>query len=162
MAHATEEKYMFVDLFKLDLLVVVFEANLINNTREWWMDIGAIRHMCSHKLMFSTYIPLTRCKLYMGNSSTSNMVGLGKVMLKLTSGKKLILIDMVHVLDFRRNLLSGSLLVKSGFRLFVLTKNGQLLGRSYVEKGFLKFNVMLVLKNLQLDWDMLIITLYLD
>ncbi|KAL0332969.1 UNVERIFIED_CONTAM: Retrovirus-related Pol polyprotein from transposon TNT 1-94 [Sesamum calycinum] len=35
----------------------------------------------------------------------------------MTSGKELTLIDVLHVPDIRKNLVSGSLLVKSGFRL---------------------------------------------
>ncbi|KAL0403100.1 UNVERIFIED_CONTAM: hypothetical protein Sradi_1950800 [Sesamum radiatum] len=82
----------------------------------------------------------------MGNSATSNIVGLGKVVLKMTSGKELTLIDVLHVPDIRKNLVSGSLLVKSGFRLvfesnkFILTKNSHFIGKGYVEKGLFKMN----------------------
>ena len=27
------------------------------NTKEWWVDTGATRHVCSEKKMFSTYNP---------------------------------------------------------------------------------------------------------
>ncbi|KAI3474543.1 hypothetical protein Pfo_029458 [Paulownia fortunei] len=102
---------------ELDLSAVVFEANLVDNPREWLVDTGATRHICSNKEMFSYYIPIKRRKLYMENSTTSNIVGLGKLVLKMTSGKKLTLIDVLHVPDIRKNLVSGSLLVKDGFRL---------------------------------------------
>ncbi|KAL0360420.1 UNVERIFIED_CONTAM: Retrovirus-related Pol polyprotein from transposon TNT 1-94 [Sesamum radiatum] len=96
--------------------------------------------------MFSTYTPINGRKLFMGNSATSNIVGLGKVVLKMTSGKELTLIDVLHVPDIRKNLVSGSLLVKSGFRLvfesnkFILTKNSHFIGKGYVEKGLFKMN----------------------
>ncbi|KAL0313167.1 UNVERIFIED_CONTAM: Retrovirus-related Pol polyprotein from transposon TNT 1-94 [Sesamum radiatum] len=88
-----------------------FRANLVDNPREWWIDTGATRHICSDKEMFSTYTPINGRKLFMGNSATSNIVGLGKVVLKMTSGKELTLIDVLHVPDIRKNLVSGSLTI---------------------------------------------------
>ena len=35
--------------------VLVSEVNLVGNTKEWWVDTGAIRHICSDKKMFSSY-----------------------------------------------------------------------------------------------------------
>ncbi|KAL0434586.1 UNVERIFIED_CONTAM: Retrovirus-related Pol polyprotein from transposon TNT 1-94 [Sesamum radiatum] len=145
-AHVSEVRSVPIDLGELNLSAVVFEANLVDNPREWWIDTGATRHICSDKEMFSTYTPINGRKLFMGNSATSNIVGLGKVVLKMTSGKELTLIDVLHVPDIRKNLVSGSLLVKSGFRLvfesnkFILTKNSHFIGKGYVEKGLFKMN----------------------
>ncbi|KAL0332983.1 UNVERIFIED_CONTAM: Retrovirus-related Pol polyprotein from transposon TNT 1-94 [Sesamum calycinum] len=147
-AHVSEVRSVPIDLGELNLSAVVFEANLVDNPREWWIDTGATRHICSDKEMFSTYTPINGRKLFMGNSATSNIVGIGNVVLKMTSGKELTLIDVLHVPDIRKNLVSGSLLVKSGFRLvfesnkFVLTKNSHFIGKGYVEKGLFKMNVM--------------------
>ncbi|KAL0349572.1 UNVERIFIED_CONTAM: Retrovirus-related Pol polyprotein from transposon TNT 1-94 [Sesamum radiatum] len=145
-AHVSEVRSVPIDLGELNLSAVVFEANLVDNPREWWIDTGATRHICSDKEMFSTYTPINGRKLFMGNSATSNIVGIGNVVLKMTSGKELTLIDVLHVPDIRKNLVSGSLLVKSGFRLvfesnkFVLTKNSHFIGKGYVEKGLFKMN----------------------
>ena len=63
----------------------------------------------------------------MGNSAVSKVEGKGKVILKWTSGKELTLNDVLHVPDIRKNLISGSILSKKGFRIvfesdkFVLT-----------------------------------------
>ncbi|KAI3446960.1 hypothetical protein Pfo_003625 [Paulownia fortunei] len=99
--HTNVIKYKIVpvDMSDLMLSVVVFEANLVDNSREWWVDTGATRHIYSNKEMISTYFPINGRKLFMGNSSTSNIVGLGKVVLKMTSGKELTLIDVLHVSD---------------------------------------------------------------
>ncbi|KAL0315721.1 UNVERIFIED_CONTAM: Retrovirus-related Pol polyprotein from transposon TNT 1-94 [Sesamum radiatum] len=154
-AHVSEVRSVPIDLGELNLSAVVFEANLVGNPREWWIDTGATRHICSDKEMFSTYTPINGRRLFMGNSATSNIVGIGNVVLKMTSGKELTLIDVLHVPDIRKNLVSGSLLVKSGFRLvfesnkFVLTENSHFIGKGYVEKGLFKMNIMTVMRNFE-------------
>ena len=58
------------------------------------MDIGATRHVCSKKKMFSTYNPVGNGgKIFMENSSTSKIKGIGKVVLKMTTGRFLTLKD---------------------------------------------------------------------
>ena len=66
----------------------------------------------------------------MSNSTVSKIEGKGKVIVKWTSGKKLSLNDVLYVPDIRKNLISGSILSKKGFKMvfksdkFVLTKSG--------------------------------------
>ncbi|KAL0307446.1 UNVERIFIED_CONTAM: hypothetical protein Sangu_3030600 [Sesamum angustifolium] len=154
-AHVSEVRSVPIDLGELNLSTMVFEANLVDNPRKWWIDTGATRHICSDKEMFSTYTPINERKLFMGNSATSNIVGLDNVVLKMTSENELTLIDVLHVPDIQKNLVSRSLLVKSGFRLgfesnkFVLTKNNHFIGKRYVEKGLFKMNVMTVMRNFE-------------
>ena len=82
------------------------------------MDTGATRHLCSDKKMFSSYEVINDGEqLFMANSSTSKVEGKGKVILKMTSRKELTLNDVLHVPEIRKNLVSGSLLSKKGFRL---------------------------------------------
>ena len=33
----------------INLSAVVFEANLVGNPKEWWVDTGATRHICADK-----------------------------------------------------------------------------------------------------------------
>ena len=57
---------------------------------------------------------------------------------------------MLHVPNIRKNLVSGPLLSKNGFRLvfesdkFVLTKSGMYVGKGYLSDGLFKLNVMTV------------------
>ena len=82
------------------------------------MDTGATYHVCSGKKMFSTYNPVgNRRKIFMGNSSTSKIEGIGKDLLKITMGLFLTLKDVLHVPEIQNNLVSGSLLSKNGFKL---------------------------------------------
>ena len=103
------------------------------------MDTRATRHICSNKKMFSSYEAINDGEqIFMGNSSTSKFKGKGKVILKMTFGKELTLNDVLHVPKIRKNLVSGSLLSKKGFRLvfesnkFVLTKSGIYVGKGYM------------------------------
>ncbi|GJT67365.1 retrovirus-related pol polyprotein from transposon TNT 1-94 [Tanacetum coccineum] len=73
----------------------------------------------------------------MGNSATADIKGEGDVILKMTSEKELKLTNVLYVLEIRKNLVSGWLLNKFGFRLvfesdkFVLSKNQMYVGRGY-------------------------------
>ena len=89
------------DVSDMNLSAVVSEVNFIgSNTKEWWVDTGATRHVCSDKKMFSSYQTIDNGEqLFMGNSSSSKVEGQGKVVLKMTSGKELTLNDVLHVPD---------------------------------------------------------------
>ncbi|KZV33351.1 hypothetical protein F511_41346 [Dorcoceras hygrometricum] len=96
----------------MDLAAVTFEANLADNPRQWWVDTGATRTICSDKAMFSTYVPVTGRKLFMGNSASSDVVGIGKVVLKMTS-KKAPGSDQIHRETGTSRLAAVDLLIRS-------------------------------------------------
>ena len=139
----------------IDLTAVVSEVNLVgSNPKEWWIDTGATRHVCSDKKMFSTFEPIENGeKVFMGNSATSEIKGQGKVILKMTSGKELTLTNVLYVPEIRKNLVSGSLLNNHGFRLVfdsnkvVLSKSGMYVGKGYMSDGMWKLNVMTIIKS---------------
>ena len=140
--------------YNISFSAVVSEVNLVGNTKEWWVDTEATRHICSDKKMFSSYEAINDGdQLFMGNSSTSKVEGKGKVILKMTSKKELTLNDVLHVLEIRKNLVSRSLLSKKGFRLvfksdkFVLTKSGIYVGRGYMSNELFKMNVMTIISD---------------
>uniref|UniRef100_A0A2N9IC33 CCHC-type domain-containing protein n=1 Tax=Fagus sylvatica TaxID=28930 RepID=A0A2N9IC33_FAGSY len=110
-ANISEVGTLSKDVSDINLSAVVSEVNLVGDTKEWWVDTGATRHICSDKNMFSKYHSVEHGEqLFMGNSSTARVEGKGKVILKMTSGKELTLNDVLHVPDIRKNLVSGSLL----------------------------------------------------
>ena len=98
-ANVTEVDGLLGDVSDMNLSVVVSEVNFIgSNTKELWVDTGATRHVCSDKKMFSSYHNIHNGEqLFMGNSSSSKVKGQGKVVLKMTLGKKLTLNDVLHV-----------------------------------------------------------------
>ncbi|KAL5559487.1 hypothetical protein UlMin_035698 [Ulmus minor] len=59
------------DVADIDLCAVISEVNLVgSNPREWWIDTGATRYICSDKGLFTSFEPMNGEKLFMGNSAT--------------------------------------------------------------------------------------------
>ena len=101
-----------------NLVVVVTKTNMVSNVKGWWIDIGATRHICGDKNLFSEYKQIDDGeKLYMGNYSASNVEGKGNVMLKFTFVKVVTLTNVLHVPEIRKNLVSDPILSKKGFKL---------------------------------------------
>ncbi|KAL8155440.1 hypothetical protein AgCh_000725 [Apium graveolens] len=126
-----------------NIIVVVLEANLIGNTAEWIVDTGATRHVCTSKNMFASYERVNGENVFMGNSASAAVQAKGKIILKLTSGKSLTLINVLHMPEMRRNLIYGSLLMKAGLKLsfdsdrLIITQNGDFSGKDFVMGGCL-------------------------
>ena len=131
------------DVSDIDLTIIISEVNLVgSNPKEWWINTGATRHVCSNKKMFSTFEPIeTKEKVYMGNFATFEIKGQGKVVLKMTSKKELTLTNGLYVPKIRKKLVSSSLLNNHGFRLvfelnkFVLSKSGMCIRKGYMSDG---------------------------
>ncbi|XP_021764848.1 uncharacterized protein LOC110729418 [Chenopodium quinoa] len=131
------------------IAAVVVEANLVKNKIEWILDTGASRHFCANKALMTEFEDVTNGDHgYMGNSSTAGVLGKGKVHLKLTSTKTLFLNNVLYVPFLRRNLVSGALLNKAGLKFvfeadkIVMTKNGDFVGKGYLNNGLFVLNVM--------------------
>ena len=78
------------EVSNIDLTTVIMEVNLVgSNPKEWWINTGATCHVCSDKKMSSTFEPTeTMENVFIGNSATFE-ISQGKMVLKMTSGKKL-------------------------------------------------------------------------
>ncbi|XP_070682532.1 uncharacterized protein [Malus domestica] len=133
------------------LAAMISEINLVSDHADWWIDTGATRHVCGDRNMFSSYQKIEgNEQLFMGNASASVVAGIGKCVLKFTSGKELTLLDVLHVPDIRKNLVSGPILtameihqmdVKTAFL------NGDLDEEIYMKqrKGFVVQDHMLIM-----------------
>lgn len=76
---------------------MVTEVNLVgSNQREWFIDTGANRHICFNRDLFSTFETVEGENVWMGNSAQSTVEGMGKVILKMTSGKELTLNNVLY------------------------------------------------------------------
>jgi hypothetical protein len=111
------------------------------NSPDWWIDTGANIHVCVDKSLFSSYQVGWAASLLMGNGAHASVCGVGTVDLKLTSGKTVQLENVQHVPSIRKNLISGSLLCRDGYKLVfesnkcVLSKFGTFIGKGYESGG---------------------------
>ena len=77
--------------------VVVSQANMVTSSKNWVVDSSATRHICANVDAFTSYTLVGDDEkvIYHGDSHTAQVLGKGKVMLKLTSGKILALNEHV-------------------------------------------------------------------
>jgi hypothetical protein len=83
------------------------------------MDSGANIHVCADASMFTSYKVGRSGALLMGNGSRAHVLGVGTVILKLTSGKTVPLKSMQHVPSIKKNLVSVRCYVKMDTKLFL-------------------------------------------
>jgi hypothetical protein len=112
---------------------------------EWWIDTGANIHVCADISMFSSYQVGGTTSLLTGNSAHARVLGSSTVTLKLTSGETIQLKNVQHVPTIKKNLASGSLLCRDGFKLVfesnkcIISKFGTFVGKGYDSRGFSAF-----------------------
>ena len=89
----------------------------------------------------------------MGNNNAIKIHGKGTIEIHFTSGKNLILINVLHVPEIRKNLISANLLCKGGFKTvlesdkLILSKNGVFVGKGYACYGMFKLSVNSIVNN---------------
>jgi len=99
-------------------------------------------------LLPNTYTPIANCfsltkkisegeNVFIDNSTSAYVIEKGNITLKLTSGTLLTLTNVLHVPEMRRNIISGSLLMKASLKLtfvsdrLVMTCNGEFVGKGF-------------------------------
>lgn len=75
------------------------------------LDSRCSFHITSNRDWFLDYREIDRGKVIMGNKSTSKVVGIGSIKLKLEDGTMKILSNVKHVPELKRNLISLRVLV---------------------------------------------------
>jgi hypothetical protein len=123
-------------------------AFLVFQSTSWCLDTGANIHVCSNAILFSSYQTARDSTVMMDNGSHATICGVGTVDLKLTSGKIVQLKNVQHVPTIGKNLVSGFLLCRDGFKIviesnkFVVSKCGQFIGKGYRCRGLFRFSVL--------------------
>jgi hypothetical protein len=131
------------------IAAVISEVNLVSDVKKWVVDSGATRHICANRTAFTSYtfVGDDEDQVYLDDSRTAAVNGKGKVILKLTSGKTLVLSDVLHVPTIRANLISVALLNKVGVKVsfesdkIVMTKNDVFVGKGYCDQGLFILSV---------------------
>ncbi|KAF3683239.1 PP2A regulatory subunit TAP46 [Capsicum annuum] len=133
-----------------DLCAMFTECNLVGNQREWLMDSSATCHVCANKYLFSSFsLAQVEEILYLANSATAKVEGIGKNCLKMTFGKVLTLNNVLYLSELCWNLISVSLLDKNGFKCITVS------GKIIVSKGEIDISDINVTKRmLESKFDM--------
>lgn len=82
---------------------------------EWILDSRCSYHMCPNKDWFVTYQSLNEGKVLLGNHASCKVVGIGTVKIKMFDGIVRVLMDVRHVPDLRKNLISLGTLDSKGY-----------------------------------------------
>jgi hypothetical protein len=91
--------------------------------------------VCSDVSLFSSYEVARDSSVMMGNQSHASFHGVGTINLKLTLGKIVQLKNVQHIPSINKNLVSGSLLFRDGFKVvlesnkLVVSKCGQFIDK---------------------------------
>ena len=119
------------------------------------VDSGETRHICANIDAFTSYTPVGDDEkiVYLGDSHTTQVLGKGKVILKLTSGKTLALNDVLHVPNIRANLVLDALLEKVGVKVsfesnrIIMTKNNIFVGKWFCNQGLFMLSISEVMNE---------------
>ena len=83
----------------------------------------------------------------MGDESTKPILGLGNVVIEFSSGKTITIFNVVYVPGLRKNLMSGPVLNKSGYRQvyesdkYILSRHGVFICFGYYNNGMFMLNL---------------------
>nr|GEU40331.1 zinc finger, CCHC-type [Tanacetum cinerariifolium] len=85
-----------------------------------WIDFGATTHVCKDRCWFKTFEPVEDGSvLYMGDEHFAHVHGKGSVALEFSSGKTVTLFNVLYVPKLHKNLVSGPVLNKCGYKAVV-------------------------------------------
>ncbi|GJZ23532.1 zinc finger, CCHC-type containing protein [Tanacetum coccineum] len=107
------------------------------------------KHTLKHdRCWFKTYEPVEDGSiLYMGDDHFAHVHGKGSVVLELSSGKSITLFNVFYVSKLRKNLISGPVLNKCGYKQvyesdkYILSKSGVFIGFGYYNNGMFMLNL---------------------
>nr|GEZ32574.1 zinc finger, CCHC-type [Tanacetum cinerariifolium] len=120
------------------------------DTIVWWIDSGATTHVCKDCCWFKTYEPVEdEFVLYMGDDHFAPVYGKRSVVLEFSSGKSITLFNVLYVPKLRKNLISGPVLNKYGYKQvyesdkYILSECGVFVGFGYYNNGHMHYKRML-------------------
>ncbi|KAG8501094.1 hypothetical protein CXB51_003171 [Gossypium anomalum] len=100
-----------------DDFLLVSKNDNSNLTSEWILDSECSFHMCPNREWFSTHSSIEGGVVRMGNDSSSKVIGIGTIKIRIHDGKVRTLSDVRYVPDLRKNLISLSILNLKGCRI---------------------------------------------
>ena len=126
-------------------LLVASDADL-RVCENWILDSSCMFHMTPNRDWFSTYEPVHKGVVLMGNNASCKLAGIRIVHIKMFDGVVCTIGDIRHVPDLKRNLISLNTLDAKGYNY---TSKGGVLkiskGALIVMKGHQKKTMLYVL-----------------
>nr|GEV33810.1 zinc finger, CCHC-type [Tanacetum cinerariifolium] len=111
-------------------------------------DSGATTHVCKDRCWFKTSEPVEDGSLlYMGDDHFALVHGKGSVALEFSSRKTTTLFNVLYVPKLHKNLVSGPMLNKCGYKQvyesdkYILSKSGVFVGFGYYNNGMFMLNL---------------------
>ncbi|GFS35477.1 hypothetical protein Acr_00g0040000 [Actinidia rufa] len=100
---------MAVDDDEIDVLLAALE----DGKSDWVLDSDNAYHLCRDREVFSTY---AACKgrIWMANNTASRVVGKGSIRFRMADKRSMTLIEVRHVPNLRKNLISIGMLDSKG------------------------------------------------
>ncbi|GKB23755.1 retrovirus-related pol polyprotein from transposon TNT 1-94 [Tanacetum coccineum] len=123
-------------------------ASVTTTTNDWWYDSGVTTHVCNNKDLFKTYKETEDGhEVMMADNHTSKVIGSRNIEIQFTSEKKLTIMNVLHVPNIRKNLVSGFKLCKSRVKAVIesdkviMSKANVFVGKAYACDGMFKLNI---------------------
>ena len=107
---------------------------------EWVLDSGCTYHMCPNQDWFHSNNKIDGGQVLLGNNKACKVVGTGNVRIKLSYGTIKVLIDVRHVFELKRNLISLRMLDESGYTCKIENGTMKITKGSYVAMKRIKAN----------------------
>ena len=135
----------------IDMITEVYMA-VIANPFDWWFDSSAMMHVCN-KEQYKTYDEsYIEQQVQMDNHNEAKVLEKGTVEVNMSSGKMMILTNVFHVPNIKKNLMSANLLCKSGVKAgvkailesdkLILSKNEIFVGKRYAIDDMYKLSII--------------------
>ena len=93
---------------------VITKVNMLTQDKSsvWWLDFGTTIYFCNNHHQFKTYKEMNNWEVLMGDHTLVKVYSHTIVELNFTFGKKLILVNGLHVPKAKKNLVSACILCK--------------------------------------------------
>ena len=85
-------------------------------SENWILDSSYMFHMTPNRDLFSTYEPIHKGVVLMGNIASCKVAGIGTVRIRMFDGVVCTLGDVRHAPNLKRNLISLSTLDSKGYK----------------------------------------------
>nr|GEX16015.1 zinc finger, CCHC-type [Tanacetum cinerariifolium] len=137
------------NIFIKSYVSLIFEAFYVQvDAIAWWIDSGAITHVCKDRCWFKTYEPIEDGSvLYMGDDHFTTVHEKGSVALEFSFGKTITLFNVLYVPKLRKNLVYGPMLNKCRYKQvyesdkYILSKSSMFVGFRYYNNGMFMLNL---------------------